>query len=151
MKVLATGEDTQGREWYRIDGGRWLAAWLTTRGPDALIQTDGIYRDEDTGCAIVVDRKRGDRDLAIVLAGASRDDVTVDVYRPNENIALRVEAQLDKTFIDTGDSYIYQYYSWRIGWPNGLYRLEVSQAANTSMLAWQMDQAGDYTIHVYCD
>ncbi len=141
-------------EWYQIltdDGLAWIAGWLTTRGPDALIKAEAVHQDENTGCIIVVDGKRGDRDLAVVMAGEQQGDVKVDVFRPNENIPLRVQAQLDKTFIDTGDTYIYQYYSWRIGWPNGLYRFEVSLENNTSMLAWQMEEAGDYTIHVYCE
>lgn len=141
-------------EWYQVqtdDGLAWIAGWLTTRGPDALIKTEEIHRDENTGCAVVVDGKRGDRDFAIILAGAKNDDVNVDVFRPNESVPLRVQAQLDKTFIDTGDPYILQYYSWRIGWPNGLYRFEISLNDNTSMLAWQMEEGGDYNLHVYCE
>lgn len=141
-------------DWYEVktdDGSAFIASFLVTRGPDATIPVDEAYADSKTGCVIAFDIKRGNMDMNIILAGDSRGEVTVDLYRPKESAPLKVEGQLDKTFIDTGDPYIHQYYRYNLGWPKGLYNLEISRGSLTSKLAWELETTGDYNIFVYCE
>ncbi|MBI5667303.1 MAG: SH3 domain-containing protein [Chloroflexi bacterium] len=150
---MLTVIDTEG-DWYKVqleDGTAYIASWLTMRGPDDVINVDEAYFDPRTGCAIAFNVKRGDPDMNILLSGERRGDVVVDLYRPNETRPLRVEGQLDKTFIDTGDAYIHQYYSWNVGWPAGTYQLELKLDGKTSKLAWEMKERADYYIYVMCD
>jgi hypothetical protein len=145
---------SQDNDWYEVqvdDGTAFIASFLVTRGPDEVISVDEAYFDARTGCTVAFDINRGDMDINIIIAGESRDDVVVDLYRPNESNPLSVEGQLDKTFIDTGDPYIHQYYSWNVGYPNGLYNLELSMDGNVSRLAWELETRGDYNIFVYCE
>lgn len=149
LTVLAVEGD-----WYQVeteDGTAYIAAWLTSRGPDAIISVDEAYLDPKTGCIIAFDIKRGDMDMNLILSGSDRGRVVADLYRPNETAPVRVEGQLDKTFIDTGDPYIHQYYSWNAWWPNGVYQLEVTRDGETSRLAWELETQGDYNIFVYCE
>jgi hypothetical protein len=141
-------------DWYEVqtdDGTAFIASWLTTRGPDDVIQVGERYSDIKTGCDIVFDIARGDMDINLILTGDNRNSVVVDLYRPNETNPLRVEGQLDKTFIDTGDPYIHQYYSFGLFWPLGIYQLEMQAGGETSMLAWELKDRGDYNIFVLCD
>jgi hypothetical protein len=149
--LTVVGEDG---DWYEVeteDGTAFIASWLTTRGPDDVIPTDEIYEDERTGCRIAFDIKRGDMRLNIILAESGRNDVVVDLYRPNETNPLRVEGQLDKTFIDTGEPYVHQYYDFRVSYPMGVYQLEISYGGETSVLAWELETRGDYNIFVLCE
>jgi uncharacterized protein YgiM (DUF1202 family) len=142
-------------DWYQVeleDGTTaFIAASLTTRGPDAIISVDDYYTDPVTRCDVAFDMKRGDMNLNLILTGARQDEVVADLYRPNETRALRVEGQLDKTFIDTGDTYIHQYYNWNVSWPTGLYQLEIKLDDNVSKLAWELENTGDYNIFVICE
>jgi hypothetical protein len=99
----------------------------------------------------VFDVNRGDADLYVIISGESRDEVIVDIFRPSENSPLRVEGQLDKTFIDSGDPYIHQYYRYNIGWPMGLYNLQIDYGGETTKVAWQMEERGSYRIYVQCE
>lgn len=144
----------QTDDWYEVqtaDGTAYIASWLTTRGPDAVISTTEGYEDENTGCYIVFDIKRGDMDINLILAGTKQSDIYVDLYRPNENRPLTVEGQFDKTFIDTNEPYIHQYYNWNVGWPQGNYQLEIMLNGATSRLSWELETRGDYNIYVICD
>ncbi|HEX2907896.1 MAG TPA: SH3 domain-containing protein [Phototrophicaceae bacterium] len=141
-------------DWYQIDyqgQTAYIASFLAMRAPDNVISTDETFVDERTGCILVFDIKRGDADMGIILTGGRKNDIVVDLYRPNETKALTVEGQLDKTFIDTGDPYILQYYSWNVGWPSGIYNLELSLDDNTTKVAWEMKERGDYKISVMCE
>jgi hypothetical protein len=149
LDVTALEED-----WYKVnyDGSvAYIASWLTTRGPDAVTSVDEIYRDIATGCAVAFDIKRGDAGLRILLAGTNRGEVFVDLYRPGDSRPLTVEAQLDKTFIDTGDPYIDQYYAWNARWPMGTYQLELKVGDESTRLAWEMEEQGDYVVYVLCE
>ncbi len=140
-------------DWYQVQrdsGTAFIASRLTTRGPDAIIQVDEPYLDTKTGCLIVFDIKRGDMDINFILSGTNRSDVLADLYRPNEIHPLPVAAQLDKTFIDTNEPYIYQYYQWNVSWPLGTYQLELSLNGKTSKLAWELQTRGNYNIYVDC-
>lgn len=141
-------------EWYIVEvNGQtaYIADFLVTRGPDAILDTDSVYTDPITGCIVAFDVKRGDSDMRLILSGDGRGDVVADLYRPNESSPLKVQGQLDKTFIDTGDPYILQYYSWNIGWPLGTYQLSIDYNGGVSRLAWEMTERGDYSIYILCD
>ncbi|MEO8612488.1 MAG: SH3 domain-containing protein [Chloroflexota bacterium] len=150
LTVVGTDSD-----WYEVqlDDGTtaFIATRLTTTGPDAVIKVDEPYLDAKTGCGIAFDVKRGDADINLILTGEKRSDLVVDLYRPNESHPLRVEGQLDKTFIDTGDPYIYQYYRYNVSWPTGVYQLELTINGETSKLAWELETRGDYSIYVVCN
>lgn len=144
----------QTDDWYEIefeDSTGFVASWLTTRGPDAIISTSDPYMDTRTGCYVVFDPKRGDMNIALILAGELQDDVLVDLYRPSETRPLQVANQYDKTFIDTGESYIHQVYSWNVGWPQGMYQLEISLDGAVSRLGWELENRADYNIFVMCE
>jgi uncharacterized protein YraI len=153
LTVLGTEQASDGL-WYqvRLDDGStaFIAGWLTARGPDRVISTDDATNDPATGCIVAFDIKRGDQDLDVILAGDGMNDVIVDVFKPNQSQPVRVDAQLDKTFIDTGDPYIHQIYGWRENWPTGVYQIEVSRNGASSRLAWALERQGDYSIYVYC-
>lgn len=149
LKVIATDGD-----WYQVEHeGKtaFIASFLTARAPDNLISTDDPYLDPRTGCIVAFDIKRGNADLSIIITGNKRGNVVVDLYRPNESKALKVEGQLDKTFSDTGDPYIYQYYRYNIGWPVGIYGLEFTLNGQTSKVAWEIRDRADYNIYVVCN
>ena len=142
-------------EWYEIkyDGGTaFIAGWLTTRLPDALIETGETHYILETGCVVVPDSKRSsDLDITIIITGDNKDDVVVDLYRPDNDTPLKVQGQLDKTFIDTGDSYIHQYYYWNTWWPTGIYTIVVEMDRNVYKIAWNVVDRDDYNVFVNCD
>lgn len=149
LKVVAIHAD-----WYEVQhegGTAFIASWLTARAADNVISVDEPYRDARTGCAVVFDIKRGDADMNLILSGDRAKDIVADIYRPNESVPLRVAGQLDKTFIDTGDLYVHQYYGWSIGWPVGMYNLEIGLDGETSKVAFELAQRSDVYIHIYCD
>jgi hypothetical protein len=149
LAVVAIEED-----WYEVefeDGTAFIASWLVTRGPDLVIDVDERYENEAMGCLVVFDIQRGDTVVSIIMAGDRRNDIFVDLYRPNESDPLDVESTYDKTFIDTGDPYVQQYYHWGLYWPAGVYQLEVTIDDETVLLAWELEDQGEYTIFVVCD
>ncbi len=141
-------------DWYEVkfEGGTaFIAGWLTNRLPEVVIETGELFIIEDTGCRVIVDSRRGDIDINIIITGERLSDVTVDLYRPNETNPLRVEGQLDKTFIDTGESYLHQYYRWNQWFPNGIYTIEVKIDRKVYKMAWNMTERVDYNIFVACN
>ena len=146
------GEDG---DWYKIkfDGGTaFIASWLTERLPDALIETDEPYFIDSANCFVVPSSSRSsDMDINVIITGDRKEDVVVDLYRPNNDAALRVEGQLDKTFIDTGETYIHQYYYWNIRWPTGIYNIEVEMDNVVHRIAWNVTERADYNFFVSCD
>jgi hypothetical protein len=141
-------------DWYEVEfegATAFIASWLVTRGPDLVIDIDETYRNEEMGCAVIFDIQRGDSVVSIIMAGDRRNDIFADLYRPNESNPLTVDATYDKTFIDTGDPYVQQYYHWGLYWPAGVYQLEVTVDDETVLLAWELDDPGEYTIFVICD
>ncbi len=150
---ILTVISTEG-DWYEVqldNGTAYISSSVTTPGPDAVIQTDQTYTDPKTGCMVAFDIKRGSSDISLILAGKHQDKIVADLYRPRENNPLRVEGQLDKTFTDTGDPYILQYYSFDVSWPKGVYQLTISINGQSSRLAWTLDTSGIYNIYIYCD
>jgi hypothetical protein len=152
MMLTVTGEDG---DWYQVrleDGTTaFIASRLTVRGPDRVIPTDDIYIDARTGCMVGFNIKRGEMDMSVILDGSRRGDVVVDLTRPRETIPLKVEAQLDKEFIDTGDPYLLQYYRWNVRFPLGVYTLDIALDGKSSKVAWEADVEGEYNIYVTCE
>ncbi len=142
-------------DWYEIKferGTAFIAGWLTTRLPDEVIETDEPYAIAAAGCIVLPDSSRGnDMDINFIIAGERHDDVTVDLYRPNEENPLRVDRQLDKTFIDTGDVYILQVYRWNQWFPTGVYTIEVKLDGRSHKMAWNVAERAEYNVHVYCE
>lgn len=141
-------------DWYEIrvdEQTAFVAERVSTRGPDALIDTDEAFLDPRTGCLIAFDIRRGSSDLQFILNGDGRGDIVVDIYRPNETNPLTVQGQLDKTFIDTGDPYIQQYYRFNMGWPLGIYNIELSYEGETTVVSWNMSERATYNIFVLCE
>lgn len=146
-------ETASDGDWYQVrvdDGSAFVAARVVSRGPDSVISTDEPYLDTRTGCAVVFDVRRGSADLQFILAGDSSRDVKVDITRPNETVPLRVQGQLDKTFIDTGEPYVQQYYGFSIGWPLGVYQIDIEYNGASSRLSWDMTERASYNIYVQC-
>ncbi len=140
-------------DWYQVqvDGELvWLAGWLTTRAPDKLLETKEFYRDSKTGCNIGVTRDAGNRELVVLRADEARYQVRVNIFLPDAHSALTERLLRNGTFTDTREPYILQYYPKNYNWPNGLYRIEVVLGRITSVFGWEMDLAGQYTVHVYC-
>ena len=152
MKVLATGEDDQGREWYRIDARRWLAGWLSNRAPDVIVETNAGYTQGPENCGVSTEATRGDREVRLILQGDKYDQIHVDLTRPGETRPLRVVSQNLREFIDSkGTLYYDQQYNWRIGWPDGMYTIHVKHAGNEKTFGWNLDGAQKYLIRVRCD
>lgn len=143
----------QEEDWYEVifDGETaFIASWLTTRGPDAVIETGERYMIESNGCIVVPDAKRGDMDVNVIITGDRLNDTVVDLYRPNDQYALQVDTQLDKTFIDTGDVYIHQLYRWNVSFPTGLYTIEVTLDDETARIGWNVTERAQYNVYVLC-
>ncbi len=142
-------------DWYEFEfegESAYIASWLTERGPDVYIEDlSEVYVDERTGCTIIADVRRGDMEMQFIIFGDERNSVFVDLYRPNDDNALDVEAQLDKTFTDTGEPYIQQYYHWGLYWYVGVHEIEISYGGETSRIAWNASSQADYNLFVTCD
>ena len=142
-------------DWYEIRFGRgtaFIAGWLTTRLPDAIIETSQTYIIEETGCLVVPDASRSsDMDINVIITGSRKGDIVVDLYAPTKPDPLRVEGQLDKTFIDTGDTYIHQYYRWNQWFPTGIYTIEVEINDEVHSLAWNVAERAKYNLFVQCE
>ena len=122
-----------------------------TRTPDKVLEPDELYRDRNTGCEVVVESEGFDGDLNILLVEDRREDVVVNVYRPNQSSPLRVSDRFNDVFENTGEPFIWHYYSVDFAWRDGLYRLEITLDGRTSLLAWQLERSGDQVIYVFCD
>ena len=146
---------TEEGEWFEIKYERstaFIAGWLTTRMPDAVVVTGEAYFVEGADCVLVPDASRSsDMDITIIITGERKNDVRVDLYRPDNETPLRVEGQLDKTFIDTGSTYIHQYYRWNVWWPTGIYTIDVESGGSLTKIAWNVAERADYNVFVSCD
>ena len=142
-------------DWYEIKRGRetaFVAGWLTTRLPDVLLTTGEAHNIEEANCIVVPDSSRSsDMDISFVITGDRKGDVVADLYAPTQDTALRVDRQLDKTFIDTGETYIYQVYRWNQWFPHGIYTIEITIDDEDYTMAWNVSERADYNIYVVCE
>lgn len=109
-------------DWYEVvfEGDTaFIASWLTSPTASVIIETDEAHLIEGITCAVAPSARRGDMDMNIIITGGRQGDVLVDLYRPSDQNPLRVEAQYDKAFIDSGDAYIHQVYRWNVSFPTG--------------------------------
>lgn len=150
LEVVAENDN-----WYEIkheQGTAFIAGWLATRLPDAIVETDEPYTIETANCMVLPDPSRSsDMDVSFVIAGERRANVVVDLFAPTQDRALRVDSQLQKTFIDTGDPYILQVYRWNQWFPSGIYRIELGIDGNVYELAWNITERADYNVYVFCE
>ena len=140
--------------WYAVDGeaGRaFIPAWLTRRGPDAVIETDEIHQIEANGCIVAPDANRGPMTFNVIITGLRMDDVLVDVHRPGERAALPVWGQEVEKFIDAEDYYIHQFYSADAALPTGGYLVEIALDGVVRLVGWNVRAAADYDLFVICD
>jgi hypothetical protein len=109
------------------------------------------YEDPVTGCLLALNTSRGDSDFNVLLTGERQDEIWADVYRPGEGTAVTVDAQYDKTFIDTEEPYIHQVYSWGEYWPLGTYQVQITLGDASSMIAFDVATTGEQDLYVLCD
>lgn len=149
-EVVAEDDD-----WYEIKferGTAFIAGWLTTRLPDSVVETGDPLYIFDANCVVVPDLSRSSSmDINVIITGDRKNDVQVDLYRPDNEKPLPVNRQLDKTFIDTGGSYILQAYHWNTWWPTGLYTVDVQLGRQFEKIAWNITERADYNLFVSCD
>ena len=142
-------------DWYEIRferGTAFIAGWLTSRLPDAVVETDEALYVFAGSCVIVPDSSRStDMDINVIITGDRKNAVNVDLYRPDNDEPLPVYRQLDKTFIDTGGTYILQTYHWNVWWPTGLYTIDVLLDGDIEKIAWNVTERADYNVFVSCD
>ncbi len=144
----------QDGEWYEVEWGNstaYIASWLTTRGPDIVVDLYEGYLDLETGCFLALRTRRGSSDLGVAISGEQRDEVIVDIYRPGETSPVKVSAQYDKTFVDSNEPYVHQTYYWGTWWPTGVYQIELRLAGKSSMIGFSVPESGDHIIYVMCD
>jgi hypothetical protein len=140
-------------DWYEViyEGeSAWIASWVTSPAPDAIIETDEPHLVDGTTCVIVPSLKRGDMDINFILTGDRQDDIIADLYRPIDTNPLRVNSQLDKTFIDSGDTYVLQTYRWNVSFPTGLYMIELTFDDEIYRIGWNVAERADYNIYIQC-
>ncbi|MAU12201.1 MAG: hypothetical protein CL607_20435 [Anaerolineaceae bacterium] len=146
------GEDG---DWYEIEIGNgetaFIASWLTEPGPDELINIYEGYVDDAMTCGTQATVGRSTSSgIDIAIAGSGRNEVIVDIYRPNTNNPETVWRQYDKTFVDTGDPYIHQVYRSSY-WPLGTYQISLERGGIQRLLAFNLQETGETTIYVFCE
>ena len=117
------------------------------------LTTGKTYKDWNTGCTILISGMRGEWDLNFILKGDRRREIVADVFLPRTEARERVRGQLHKTFIDTGELYIHQYYSWGSRrWPDGDFRIRIRLDGKISTFTWSTPRrmGGDFNIFVDC-
>ncbi len=144
----------QDGEWYEIDlgGGQtgFIAAWLTTRVPDAVIEIFDGYADADLVCELSAEVTAGASSrLEVAIIGDGRSVVTVDVLRPNTGTPEPVEGQAMRRHPETGTPYILQTYR-STSWSPGAYQVHVDRDGVKRVFGFDLNQAGATTITVAC-
>lgn len=62
------------------------------------------------GCFIVTTQTRGTFDVIGILQGEQRANIFLDITHQSRKSPYKVQGQINKTFSDTGEPYIHQYY-----------------------------------------
>ena len=119
-----------------------------------VLAPDEYFLDRNTGCTFILDSEGLDDDLNLILAGDRRDEVEVEVFRPDTNPGTDAPLPVTGRIYDSApdsEPFIWQYYSADLVQGSALYRLLVVLDGNTSLLAWHMDLPGDQVIFITCN
>lgn len=119
--------------------------------PPRVLETDVFYRDDHTGCDIIIDPEGVDGDLNLALAGDRYQDIEARVYRPGSDTPLRVSDRIDDVFAESDEPFIWQYYTVTTPWIDGQYLLEVELDGRTTLAYWNLERGGDQLIYVFCN
>lgn len=119
--------------------------------PPRVLETGVIYRDDHSGCDIIIDAEGLDGDLNLALAGDRYADIEARVYRPGSDVALRYSDRLEDAFAESDKPFIWQYYSVTTPWSDGQYRLEVTLDGRTTQALWNLERGGDQLIYIFCN
>ena len=119
--------------------------------PPRVLETDVFYRDDHTGCDIIIDPEPLDGDLNLALAGDRYRDIEARVYRLGSDTPLRYTDRLDDFFTESEEPFIWQYYSVTTPLDDGLYLLEVELDGRTTLAYWNLERGGDQLIYVFCN
>lgn len=155
IPIFGVEQDGEDREWYSIDleESKWIAGWLTRRGPDVVIDIGAFHEDERTGCLVAIEFQRDNRNnMIFALSGRLKGQVLADLYRPGATEPLPVDGQYDKEFVGGGgEAYVQQQYWWNTGYPNGLYRIEIELYGEVSTIGFNKERTGVFWLHVRCE
>ncbi len=120
-------------------------------GPVRVLETDVIYRDDHSGCDFMVQPEGMDADLNVVLAGDRRHAVRARVFQPGSpEIPLVWTGRLVRSFTDTGEPILVQYYRADDPWPAGLYQLEIELDGAATRVSWRLERTDNEIILVDC-
>ena len=120
------------------------------RGP-VMLELEESQHDPVTGCIVVLFPESADDDLDILLQGERREEVAARVLGPDERRPRPYDGRLNRTFADSDEPYVLQYYSANQGWPAGLYRLELELEGRVSEFGWHMESPRDQSLLILCD
>ncbi len=133
------------------EAGRDEAQVSVEPTPPRVLETDVIYRDDHTGCDIIIDPDALDGDLNLALAGDRFEDIEARVYRPGSDTPLRYTDRVDDVFAESDEAFIWQYYTVTSPWIDGLYRLEIELDGRSTQGLWELERGGDQLIYVFCN
>ncbi|MCY3947390.1 MAG: SH3 domain-containing protein [Anaerolineaceae bacterium] len=119
--------------------------------PPRVLETGVFYRDDHTGCDIIISEEGLDGDLNLALAGDRYEDIEARVYRPGSDTPLRHTDRLDDFFAESDEPFIWQYYSVTTPWDDGLYLLEVEVDGRTVLAYWNLERGGDQVLYAFCN
>lgn len=119
-------------------------------GPVRVLETEVIYRDDHSGCDILVEAEGLDGDLNLVLAGDRREAVVARVFLPGMDTPLDWTGQHPESYVDTGEPILFQYYRIAAPWPDGLYQLEIELDGVMTRVSWRLERSRDQVIIVDC-
>ena len=116
-----------------------------------MLELEEAHHDPITGCIVVLFPLSADDDLDLLLQGERREEVAARVLGPDESRPRTADGRLDRTFADSDEPYILQYYSANQDWPAGLYRLELELEGQVSQFGWHMEAPRDQSLLILCD
>ena len=119
--------------------------------PPRVLEADVFYRDDHTGCDMIIDPDPLDGDLNLALAGDRYEDIEARIYRPGSDTPLRFTDRVEDALADSDEPFIWQYYTVNTPWIDGLYLLEVELDGRTTLAYWNLERGGDQLIYVFCN
>ena len=118
------------------------------------IRTGALHQDPATNCEVLIleypPEQPDWKNLWVLRDGTNRHEVAVDLWLPDANAPLPVWDEEDDT-LDSGDPFVFQSWSPRTDWRNGLYRIVLRLGDASTTLTWRMDsQDGYFAVNVTC-